>query len=263
MEIREKIAVISGASSGLGAACAKALTAKGARVHGLGRNAEKLAAVQKELGENFVPVELDITHQIAVTDWVKHTFSDAVFPSILINNAGAGYLKKLDELSLEQWHAMINTNLNGTFYLTSAIVPLMKQNPACCHVLNIGSILGKTTNSNSAAYSATKYGLQGFSEALFKELRGYGIKVTCVNPGSIDTHFFEDSGIRPHSNMLQPEDIAALLAQILETPDNLLIDEITLRPLQPRQKQVPGKPSSPVCYINSDEVREEFREEDE
>ena len=75
--------------------------------------------------------------------------------------------------------------------------------------------------------------MQGFSEALFKELRSYKIKVTCVNPGSIDTHFFEGSGIPSHKNMLQPKDIAAFIIHIVETPDNFLVDEITMRPLIP------------------------------
>lgn len=124
---------------------------------------------------------------------------------------------------------MINTNLNGAFYITSSIVPLMKANQNTCHILNIGSILGKTTRSEGAAYSVTKYGMQGFSESLFKELRSYKIKVTCVNPGSIDTGFFEDSGIQSHKNRLQPKDIAAFAIHILETPDNFLVDEITMR----------------------------------
>jgi short-subunit dehydrogenase len=109
----------------------------------------------------------------------------------------------------------------------------MKTNAETCHIINIGSILGKTARAQSAAYSATKFAIQGFSEALFKELRSYKIKVTCVNPGSIDTHFFEESGIQPHKNMMQPDDIAALILHIIETPDNLLVDEITLRPLIP------------------------------
>ncbi|MFA7232895.1 MAG: SDR family NAD(P)-dependent oxidoreductase [Terrimicrobiaceae bacterium] len=96
--------------------------------------------------------------------------------------------------------------------------------------------------SNSAAYSATKYGIQGFSEALFKDLRAHNIEVTCVNPGSIDTLFFKDSGIEPHRNTLQPEDIAALVMHILETPDNLLVDEISLRTLIPN----PPGPSNPT-----------------
>lgn len=233
MNINGKNAIITGASSGLGAALAAALVAKGATVFGLARNAEKLQHIQQNLGDKFIPVVMDISDQKTVAQWTNTTFSESKYPTILVNNAGVGYLKKLGDLSMEEWHEMINTNLNGTFYLTSAISPFMKQNSENCHILNIGSILGKTTSATSAAYSATKYGMQGFSEALFKELRGHHIKVTCVNPGSIDTHFFTDSGIEPHSNMLQPNEVSELLVHLLETPDNLLVDEITLRPLNP------------------------------
>lgn len=218
--------------------------AKGATVYGLARNLDKLNTLQKQLGKTFIPVKLDITDQIAIVTWIKKTFSDSYFPVILINNAGAGYFRKIDELSLEQWHEMINTNLNGTFYITSSVVPFMKQDKTYSHIINIGSILGKTTRSEGAAYCATKYGMQGFSEALFKELRTYNIKVTCVNPGSIDTHFFENSGIQPHKNMLQPNDIAALVIHILETPDNFLVDEITMRTLNPKLPIEKLKPSN-------------------
>ncbi|MBL0309688.1 MAG: SDR family oxidoreductase [Bacteroidetes bacterium] len=237
MKIEKTIAVVTGAGSGLGAAFASALVHKGAVVYGLGRNMEKLHALHHTLGDSFIPIGIDITDQTAINDWVNKTFSDSCVPNILINNAGVGYLKKIEELSLAHWHEMINTNLNGLFYLTSSIVPIMKRNRNAYHIINIGSTLGKTTSSDSAAYSATKYGLQGFSEALFKELRSFNIKVTCVNPGSIDTHFFEDSGIKPHHRMLQPNDIAALVMHILETPDNLLVDEITLRPLMPNASE--------------------------
>jgi len=233
MDVDGKIAVITGASSGLGAALANALVAKGSIVYGLARNLEKLHAIENKLGEKFIPVGMDITGQKDIASWVQNTFSDSHIPDILINNAGAGYFSKIDELPLEQWHAMIQTNLNGTFYLTSGIVPYMKQNKNISHIINIGSILGKTTRSESAAYSATKYGMQGFSEALFKELRSYKIKVTCVNPGSIDTGFFKSSGITPHANMLRPDDIAQMIVHLLETPDNFLVDEITVRPLIP------------------------------
>ncbi len=233
MNVDGKIAVITGASSGLGASLSNALVTKGATVYGLARNIEKLHAIANKSGEKFIPVGIDITDQKNISAWVQNTFSNSRFPDILINNAGAGYFTKIDELSLERWHEMININLNGAFYITSSIVPLMKKNQSTCHIINIGSILGKTTRAESAAYSATKYGMQGFSEALFKELRSYKIKVTCVNPGSIDTNFFEDSGIYPHKNMLQSKDIAALIIHILETPDNFLVDEITVRPLIP------------------------------
>jgi NADP-dependent 3-hydroxy acid dehydrogenase YdfG len=233
MNVDGKIAVVTGASRGLGAAFAKALADKGAIVYGLARNEEKLRDIENEMGENFIPVVMDIANQEEITAWVSNTFSNSHSPCILINNAGTGYFTKIDELSLERWHEMINTNLNGAFYITSKIVPLMKVNNSSCHIINIGSILGKTTRAEGAAYSATKYGMQGFSEALFKELRSFKIKVTCVNPGSIDTHFFEESGIQPHSNMLQPKDIADLIIHLIETPDNFLVDEITMRSLIP------------------------------
>ena len=233
MKIDGKIAVITGASSGLGAALANTLVAKDAIVYGLARNHEKLQLLKNKLGNNFIPVEIDVAKQDEIAAWVSGTFSNVHCPAILINNAGAGYFTKIDALPLEQWHEMINTNLSGTFYITSKIVPLMKVSQNYCHILNIGSVLGKTTRAESAAYSATKYGMQGFSEAIFKELRSFKIKVTCVNPGSIDTHFFEASGIQAHRNMLQPEDVAGLLIHLIETPDNFLVDEITLRPLIP------------------------------
>ena len=101
MEIRQKIAIVTGASSGLGAAFASALVAKGATVYGLARNAEKLHALQTKLGDKFIPVEMDITNPNAIALWAKNTFTDAQLPDILINNAGAGYFKKIDELKLE------------------------------------------------------------------------------------------------------------------------------------------------------------------
>lgn len=236
METKGGIAVVTGASSGLGAALASALVGKGAIVYGLARNMVKLNLLRNQLGATFIPVEMDITKPDKIEEWIRKTFSETHCPTMLINNAGAGYFSKIDQLPLQQWHDMINTNLNGTFYITSKLVPFMKMDSASCHIINIGSILGKTTRAEGAAYSATKYGMQGFSESLFKELRGYNIKVTCVNPGSIDTHFFEGSGIEPHHNMLQPDEIASFIIHIIETPDNMLIDEITLRPLQPKMK---------------------------
>lgn len=235
MDLQDRIAVVTGAGKGLGASMASLLIRKGATVYGLARNIDNLDALQQTLGERFIPVEMDITNQKNVFDWVDATFSDKHLPDLLINNAGAGIFAKIDEFSLDQWHAMVNTNINGLFYITSRIVPFMKMNDSICHIINIGSILGKTTRSEGSAYSLSKYGVQGFSESLFKELRSDGIKVSCVNPGSIATHFFEESGIEPHNQMLAPVEVAETIIHLIETPDNVLIDEITLRPLNPRQ----------------------------
>lgn len=234
MHLNEKIAMVTGAGKGVGAAISAALVAKGATVYGLARNGDDLNALQAKLGEKFVPVPIDVSDQKAIYSWTADTFSNNHSPDILINNAGAGHFGKIDELTLDQWHGMINTNVNGLFYVTSQIVPFMKRNKGTCHIINIGSVLGKVGRAGGSAYCLTKYGVQGFSEALVKELRSDRIKVSCINPGSIATDFFKDSGIESHDNMIQPKDFADLLVHILETPDNLLIDELTLRPLIPK-----------------------------
>lgn len=227
-------AIVTGASRGTGAAFSRALIEKGAVVYGLARSQDALETLRNELGDKFIPVSMDISDQEAVSSWISHTFLQDNMPDILINNAGVGYLENIDQLTTEKWHQMINTNLNAVYYLTSAVVPLMKKSKQMSYIINIGSILGKVSGSKKSGYSATKFAIQGFTEALFKELRGHDIKVSCINPGSIDTHFFEESGINPNNTMLQPDNLADILIFLLETPDNMLIDELTVRPLKPR-----------------------------
>lgn len=234
MNIDNKLAIVTGASGGLGAAISKALVEAGAIVFGLARNINTLQEVKKTIGSKFIPVSLDISDENAVKKWFAENFSKEKSPDILVNNAGTGSFGKIDEMPSEEWHKMVDTNLNGMYFMTSAAVKLMKPKKESTHIINIGSILGVTTRAEGAAYSATKYAISGFSEALFKELRMDNIKVTCLNPGSIDTGFFKSSGITSHENMLQPEDIASTLLHILQTPDNFLISEMTVRPLNPK-----------------------------
>lgn len=237
MNIQNKSAIITGASSGLGAAAAKALIKKGAQVYGLARNIEALSKLKNELGNSFIPVKMDITNQKAINNWINSVFIEESKPTILINNAGIGSFGKIDELSSEQWLGMINTNLNGMFYLTSKVASLMKHQDKSAHIINIGSILGTTGRAESTAYCTTKFGIRGFSEALYKELKAFNIKVTCVNPGSIETNFFESSGVESHQNMLHPNDLANTIVYLLETPDNMLINELNVRPLNPKKPE--------------------------
>jgi NADP-dependent 3-hydroxy acid dehydrogenase YdfG len=234
MDIESKIAIVTGASSGIGTAFCSSLIDNGATVYGLARSADKLQTISKKLGEQFIPVTMDITDHKSIDQWIKDTFSETHHPDILINNAGLGRFGNVDELPLEDWETMIKTNLSGIFYMTRNIVPLMKQNEAVCHIINIASIAGKIGNPQLSGYNASKFGVRGFSEALFKELRYDGIKVTCFYPGSIATNFFKDKDMETHSNMMQPGDVAQILINVLETPDNFLINDITMRPLNPK-----------------------------
>lgn len=238
MDLHNKTAIVTGASGGLGAAISATLIQNGTKVYGLSRSAQALESLQNRLGNQFIPIPLDISNYEAVKSWVSVTFSENNEPDILINNAGAGAFGKIDEMPTKEWAVMINTNLNGLYYITSQVASLMKKKKEGSHIINIGSILGSTGRAEGAAYCTTKYGVQGFSDALFKELRVFNIKVTCFNPGSIDTHFFESSGIAAHTNMLQPHDLANTIVHILQTPDNMLISDITIRPLNPKNPRL-------------------------
>lgn len=235
MNLHSATAIVTGASRGLGLATAKSLINKGAIVYGLARSANTLDALKDTHGDNFIPVALDITNRERVSHWFDSTFSADHPPDILINNAGAGNFGNIEELPFEEWQKMIDTNLNGMYHLTSSVVPLMKQSQNVTHIINVGSILGLTGRSESSAYCTTKFGIQGFTKALRKELRYDGIKVSAIHPGSIETDFFADSGIESHPNMLQPNDISDMVIAVLETPDNMLVDEITMRPLNPKR----------------------------
>ncbi|HCT55353.1 MAG TPA: NAD-binding protein, partial [Balneola sp.] len=142
MNLKSKIAIVTGASSGIGAEFSKDLVSKGAKVYGLARSLDKLNSIKEKLGENFIPVQQDITNSEALENWVEGTFSNDHTPDILINNAGLGYFANVDDLKISEWDKMMNVNLSGVFYLTRLIVPFMKQNENVCHIVNISSIAG-------------------------------------------------------------------------------------------------------------------------
>lgn len=235
MNLKSKIAIVTGASSGIGAEFSKDLVKRGATVYGLARSIDKLKIIKEKLGDRFIPVQQDVTKSGELEKWVTKTFSDDHTPDILINNAGLGYFANVDELKLEEWDNMLNVNLSGIFYLTRLIVPLMKKKDNICHIINISSVAGIMGNPQLSAYNATKYGLRGFSDALFKELRYDGIKVSCFFPGSIATNFFEAiDAVEQHPNMMNASDVSNTLIHVLETPDNFLINELIMRPLNPK-----------------------------
>ncbi|MTI88191.1 MAG: SDR family oxidoreductase [Balneolaceae bacterium] len=238
MNLNSKIAIVTGASSGIGAEFSKMLVEQGAIVYGLARSEDKLDAIQQNLGQNFKPVLMDISNAEALEKWVHSTFTNKHQPDVLINNAGVAYFAEIDRLKLSEWRAMIDVNLSGVFYLTKLMVPLMKENTSHCHIINIASIAGLLGNPSMSGYNASKYGVRGFSEALFKELRYHDIKVTAVFPGSIATNLFSDiDSVEEHPNMMQPSEIADTVKFLLETPDNYLINEITMRPLNPKNPE--------------------------
>ena len=234
MDLSGKIAVVTGASSGLGSEFAQHLVRRGSTVYGLARRVDRLKLLESQLGTKFNPVECDVTDETAV----ELAFSGLNHIDILINNAGLGRFSAIDAQTKEDWDAQIDTNLTGVYLCTRVVVPRMKaqneQTGFGGHIINIASVAGLVGNANLSAYNATKFGLRGFSDATMKELRGYGIKVSCVCPGSVATEFGRVAGSSGAPNPMQPEDIAATVIHILESSDNYLISEVAMRPLRPR-----------------------------
>jgi len=238
MNLSHKIAIVTGSTSGIGAAFAKDLINAGATVYGLGRNQDAQTKLQEQLGDAYHPVIADIRDRQSLDAWVTATFTDQHAPDILINNAGLGIIGAIDEISPDDWEMMINTNINGIFYLTRTVVPFMKRKSTHSHIINVASVAGLMGNPNISGYNATKFAVRGMSDALFKELRYDRIKVTCIYPGSISTQFFaSEDGLNTHSNMMTVEDISSTVMHILQTADNYLISEVVMRPLNPKKPE--------------------------
>lgn len=238
MNLSHKIAIVTGSTSGIGAAFAKDLINAGATVYGLGRNQDAQTKLQEQLGDAYHPVIADIRDRQSLDSWVTATFTDQHAPDILINNAGLGIFGAIDEISPDDWEMMINTNINGIFYLTRTVVPFMKRKSTHSHIINVASVAGLMGNPNISGYNATKFAVRGMSDALFKELRYDRIKVTCIYPGSISTQFFaSEDGLNTHSNMMTVEDISGTVMHILQTADNYLISEVVMRPLNPKKPE--------------------------
>lgn len=229
MELRNKTVVVTGVSKGIGLATVRALLSEGSTVVGWGRTAPDIN------DENFVFIETDVRNFNSVDQAYETTVSkvgDNI--AVLINNAGLGYEGYLTDLDLEQWHQMFETNVDGTFYCSKMVIPRMKERDLG-HIINISSIAGTTGIPGMSAYCATKHAVRGLSHSMYKELRNFGIKVTCIYPGSVKTNFFDDiQSVEANDNMMKPEDIASTIIHCLKSSGNYHHVDIEVRPLKPK-----------------------------
>ena len=164
---------------------------------------------------------------------------------ILVNNAGIGLFNPVDEISPEEWDAVIGTNLTGCFYCLRAAVPRMKRRGGG-YIFNISSLAGKNAFAGGAAYNASKFGLNGFSEAAMLDLRYENIRVSYILPGSVETDFGHPGGKRQPGEkrersrrsawMIEPEDVAQAVLDLLRTDPRIMISRVEMRPSQPPRK---------------------------
>lgn len=238
MDLSASTIIVTGASAGLGRCFSRDLVAAGARVFGLARRTGRLNALEGELGEAFSGVECDVSDEQSVDRAFERIARESDRIDGLINNAGFGRFGPIDEMSARDFDLLLQVNLRGVFLCTRRAVPVMKRQNAESgfggHIINIASIAGLIGNPEIGAYNASKFGVRGLSESMFKELRGDGIKVTCLFPGSIETEFFDRADASMTSNPLKPEEVSSTILHVLRTPDNYLISEIVMRPLRPK-----------------------------
>lgn len=229
MELKDKVAIVTGVSKGIGLEVVKILLDKGVTVAGWGRN-------QPDLDDpNFHFFTCDVAKEESVEsayqDTVKKLGSDI---RILVNNAGFGVAGETETFSSEDWKAMFDTNVHGIFYTTKRVISAMKKADEG-HIINVASIAGLNGVKNFAGYVGSKHAVRGISHSLYMELRDFGIKVSTIYPGSVQTNFFDEiPGMDAHEHMMRPIDVATTIIQTLETHPNYFVADVECRPLKPR-----------------------------
>ena len=230
-DLSGKVAVVTGAGRGIGAAIARKLASLGADVVLCGRTMKTLASTSSAIGAHAKPVECDVTRLDSVqslASTVEKTFGKV---DLLVNNAGVGaFAAPLYELTPEEWEKVLNTNLRGVYYCIRAFAPMMIRAKSG-HIINISSLAGKNALPNGAAYAASKWGLNGLSYSVAEELRTHNIRVSVVCPGSVNTELGPHTGKNP-AKMLQSEDVAHVVAMLVTQAPQSFVSEVLLRPTQ-------------------------------
>lgn len=234
MRLDGRVAIVTGASKGIGKAIAYALAQRGAHVVLAARNTQALeevtASFTKE-GLSVLRVPTDITDESQVAGLVQQSLTTFQRIDILVNNAGIGFFKKVHELSVLEFDQMWNVNMRGVFLATKAILPVM-MSAKKGDIVNIASLAGKNSFVGGAGYAATKWALRGFAGSLMLEAREYNVRVTTICPGSVDTTF---SSVNLRGETIpQPEDVAEAVFFAITAPERSMFSEMDLRPTNPK-----------------------------
>lgn len=239
MELEGKTAVVTGGTKGIGRAIAESLAGAGVNVSISSRNQIEIDRAVAELnavGDGRVAgFECDVRDETQVRLYFAHTVERFGGVDILVNNAGIGMFMPVESMSGDDFRAVIETNLCGVFYCCHEAIPLMKQRGGG-YIFNISSLAGTNAHPRMAAYNASKFGLNGFSEALMQEVRHDNIKVSYIMPGSVNTEFGGDQPGDEKDWQLRPEDVAKAVMDLLAYPDRALASRIEMRPSRPPKK---------------------------
>lgn len=232
--LKDQVAIVTGASRGIGKEIAKKLANEGAKLTLVG-SSQDIVESAKDLNSqgyaNVIAVQADVANEEDMNKVVRSTLDQYGQIDILVNNAGIGFFKLTEEVSLDEWKKVFEVNVQGVFLGAKVVIPHMKERKSGT-IITISSDVGRYTIPNGAAYTSTKYAVQGFSGSLAQEVRDFGIRVGTVNPGMVDTYFANSTqGLPEKEEWLKVEDIANAVIYMASAPKHMLIDEIVLHPL--------------------------------
>lgn len=236
MDLKNKVAYITGGTKGIGYGIAKVLLDAGLRVAISGRKLEDAQKAAKQLGDEsrVMGIQSDVTNfedELSAIQRIKDHFGQL---DVVVANAGIGNFAPVDEMSIEEWRQMIDTNLNGVFHTLKASVEQLKQSKG--YYITIASLAGTNFFENGAGYNATKFGVVGFTQAAMLDLRKYDIKASTIMPGSVASNFNNHIPSEKDKWKTQPEDIGQLVLDLLKMNPRTLPSKIEVRPTRPDLK---------------------------
>jgi NADP-dependent 3-hydroxy acid dehydrogenase YdfG len=236
MDLENKVAYITGGSKGIGYGVAQSLLEAGLKVAISGRTEKTIQNATDKLSKygEVMGITSDVTmpeEEIRAVNEILNKWGQL---DVVLANAGAGRFAPVDELSYEDWKAMISTNLDGVFYTLKASVEALKNSKG--YYITLASLAGTNFFPNAAGYNATKFGVVGFTQAAMLDLRKYDIKVSTIMPGSVATHFNNNEPSEKDAWKIQPEDIGELVLDLLKMHPRTLPSKIEVRPSRPDKK---------------------------
>lgn len=227
--------LITGASKGIGRATALALANAETQLILIARSADQLeetAQLARERGATVFGFAGSVSDEAFVTATIQAVMEQVGRVDVLINNAGVGSFKSVAETTSADWDRVMDTNAKGTFLWCMQLAPIFQQQRSG-HIINIASDVAKRTFAGGALYCASKYAQEAFSQALRKEMRPFGVKVSVVYSGLVDSAFHaEPQGDNSHANWLKNEDMARAIQFLIEQPPHVVIDELMIHPLE-------------------------------
>ena len=249
--IHGRTVLITGATSGIGEACARIFAEQGARLVLVARRLDRLEALEQQLGgESGVDVRtavLDVTDRVAVQQLHAELAAEEMLPDVLINNAGKALgLEPTHEASIDDWDEMIDTNLKGLLYLTRTFLPeMVARNHG--HVVNIGSTAGRWTYPRGNVYAATKFAVKALTEGINLDLAGTRVRVSSVDPGLVETEFSQvrfrgdeerAAAVYRGYTPLRPDDVADAVRYVVNAPEHVDVFQLVLMPTDQRHSMI-------------------------